>query len=306
MTKRIKNILLATLLSLLLAACIPTGARSIGVFTTDGRGKKVALSAPAQSIVTLSPPITEMLFAIGAGDAVIARDSFSDYPSEALGLPDIGGGFAEYDLETIVSLQPDLVIAGAINTPELIQSLEDLELTVFYLDNPADMEGTFDALRTLGELSGRQTEANTLIINLEARVKAVDDALENNTDRPVVYYELDATDPAAPYTGGSGSFYSAMLRRAGAENVGDALDLEWAQISLETLLLADPDFILLGDAMWGITPESVAERPGWDALSAVKGSRVLPFDDNLIARVGPRQVDGLEALVKIFHPDLFD
>jgi len=84
------------------------------------------------------------------------------------------------------------------------------------------------------------------------------------------------------------------------------LDMEWAQISLETLLLADPDYILLGDAMWGVTPESVAQRPGWDALSAVKESRVLPFDDNLIARVGPRQVDGLEALAELFHPDLFE
>ncbi|MCJ7824381.1 MAG: ABC transporter substrate-binding protein, partial [Anaerolineales bacterium] len=237
---------------------------------------------------------------------VTARDSFSDFPEAALDLSDIGGGFAEYDLETIVSLQPDLVIAGGINSPELMQSLEDLGLTVFFLANPEDLEGTFSAIKILGELSGRQTEANTLIVDLEARVKAVDGVLENISERPSVYYELDATDPAAPYTGGSGSFYSAMIRRAGAENVGDALDMEWAQISLETLLLADPDFILLGDAMWGVTPESVAERPGWSALSAVKGSRVLPFDDNLIARIGPRQVDGLEALAKVFHPDLFE
>ena len=306
MQKRIKIFILILILAILLGACIPAGVKSIGVFTTDGRGKKIVLNAPARSIVSLSPPITEMLFAIGAGNVVTARDSFSDFPEAALDLSDIGGGFAEYDLETIVSLQPDLVIAGGINSPELMQSLEDLGLTVFFLANPEDLEGTFSAIKILGELSGRQTEVNTLIVDLEARVKAVDGVLENISERPSIYYELDATDPAAPYTGGSGSFYSAMIRRAGAENVGDALDMEWAQISLETLLLADPDFILLGDAMWGVTPESVAERPGWSALSAVKGSRVLPFDDNLIARIGPRQVDGLEALAKVFHPDLFE
>ena len=294
------------ILAALLGACVPTTAKSIGIFVNDGLGKKITLSAPATSIVSLSPPITEMLYAIGAGETVTARDSFSDYPEAAAILPDIGGGFAEYDLETIVSLAPDLVIAGGINTPELVQSLEDLGLVVFYLSNPADLEGTFEAIRVLSVLSGYEAEGEALIAELEARVKAVDDALADVSERPSVYYELDATDPAAPYTGGPGSFYSTMISRAGGENVGDALEMEWAQISLETLLLEDPDFILLGDAMWGVTPESVAERPGWDALTAVKEGMVLPFDDNLIARIGPRQVDGLEALAKIFHPELFE
>ena len=299
------NLIIPILFAALLAGCVPAGAKSIGVFATDGRGEKVYLSGPAASIVSLSPPITEMLYAIGAGDALVARDSFSDYPAEAAALTDIGGGFADYDLETIAAMQPDLVVAGAINTPELVQSLEDLGLTVFYLDNPDDIEGAFDAMRELATLAGKGVEAEAAINDLEARVGAVDAALANVSDKPTVYYELDATDPAAPYTGGAGSFYSAMLARAGAQNVGDALESEWAQISLEALLQADPDYILLGDAMWGVTPESVAARPGWGALTAVQEGRVLPFDDNLIARIGPRQVDGLEALAKIFHPDLF-
>ena len=117
--------------------------------------------------------------------------------------------------------------------------------------------------------------------------------------------ELDATDPAKPYTPGPGTFYTAMIEQAGGANVGAELDSEWAQVSLEFLLVRDPQYILLGDAMWGVTPESIAERPGWDALTAVKEERVLPFDDNLIARIGPRQVDGLEALAQILHPEAF-
>jgi len=293
------------LFSLGLTSCGPLSLREAPITVTDGLEKEIQLDAPASTIISLSPPITEMLFAIGAGKQVIARDSFSDYPAEALELPDVGGGFSEYDLETIVSLKPDLVIAGSINTPELVQSLEELGLTVYYLANPATLEGMLDAIRALGQVSGHNSEAEELTAALESRIQAVDKALADTT--PVsVFYELDASDPAKPYTPGPGSFYSHLIQRAGGENIGDQLESEWAQAGLEFILIADPEFILLGDALWGVTPESVAERPGWDVLSAVKEGRVLPFDDNLLARIGPRQVDGLETLVRILHPEAFE
>ncbi|HUV15679.1 MAG TPA: ABC transporter substrate-binding protein [Pelolinea sp.] len=298
--------ILLIITAVLLSACEPGSAIKTQVSVIDGLGKEITLEAPAKSIVTLSPPITEMLFAIGAGGQIVARDSFSDFPAEALDLQDIGGGFSDYDLETILTLDPDVVIAGGINTPELVQSLEDLGLTVYYLANPASLEEMFGALHALGGISGHETEANNLANDLEARVKAVDDALSKDRNLISVFYELDATDPAKPYTPGPGSFYSHLIYRAGGDNIGDELGAEWAQAGLEFLLVRDPQFILLGDAMWGTTPESVAERPGWSALTAVKEGRVLPFDDNLLARIGPRQVDGLEVLARIFHPEAFE
>lgn len=298
-------ILIITLCAALtLGACAPAAVKQGEIELVDGLDRKIQLEAPAQTIVSLSPPITEMLFAIDAGGQVAARDSFSDYPQEALNLSDIGGGFADYDLESIVALKPDLVIAGGINTPEQVHSMEDLGVKVYYLANPSSLEGMFETLRALGTISAHEQKANQLANELEARVKSVDNALEGK-GLVSVFYELDATDPAKPYTPGPGSFYSHLIRRAGGDNIGDDLDTEWAQASLEFILVNDPQFILLGDAMWGVTPESLADRPGWDALSAVKEGRVLPFDDNLLARIGPRQVDGLEALAKVFHPDLF-
>lgn len=300
------QLIFIAILSILLGACAPLGLKEAQIEVLDGLGKEIRLKAPAKTIVTLSPPITEMLFSIGAGDQVVARDSFSDYPAEALDLPDISGGFSDYDLEAILALKPDLVIAGGINTPELVQSLEELGLTAYYLSNPATLEEMFATLRALGTISGHEKEAERLAMDLEARVKAVDAALAEAGKPVTVFYELDATDPAKPYTPGPGSFYSHLLRRAGAENLGDKLGSEWAQASLEFLLVSDPQFILLGDAMWGVTPDSLAQRPGWEALSAVKEGHVLPFDDNLLARIGPRQVDGLEALARIFHPEVFE
>ena len=305
-----KKLILFTTISMIIStvfsACSPTAiAVNADISMVDGLDKHITLDQPAEKIIALSPPITEMLYAIGAGDQVIARDSFSDYPEAALSLPDVGGGFAEYDLETIISFEPDLVIAGGINTPELVGSLEDLGLTVYYLANPSDLEGTFASIETLGLLSGHEDKAEELVIGLRSRVNVVSAILEGVGEKPTVYYELDATDTAKPYTPGPNTFYSSLIEMAGGENIGEKLEFEWAQISLEQLLIEDPDLILLGDAMWGITPESVAERAGWDSLTAVENGEVLPFVDNLIARIGPRQVDGLEALARIFHPDLF-
>lgn len=305
MKKIIALILVGLLAGLLAAGCNVFNANAGEISLSDGLNRQVNLAAPAQKIVSLTPPATEMLFAIGAGGQVAGRDTFSDYPQEVLALPDVGGGFGDYNLETIVSLAPDLVIAGSINTPEMVQSLEDLGLKVFYLANPQDLEGTFDSIQMLGKLSGHSKEADALTQGLRLRVEAVKDALKEATEKPLVFYELDASDPAKPYTAGPRTFYNAMIETAGGANVGAALSAEWVQIGLEALLSMDPDIIILGDAMWGITPESVAQRPGWDTLTAVKEGQVVPFDDNLIARIGPRQVDGLEALAAILHPEAF-
>jgi iron complex transport system substrate-binding protein len=305
MKKRFAQFIIVLLVGLLLAGCGPLKAQSGPITLTDGLNRKVALDAPAQKIVSLSPPIAEMLFAVGAGQQVIGRDTFSDFPESAKALPDVGGSYGKYSLETIVKLAPDLVIAGSINTPELVQSIEDLGLKVYYLANPSDLNGTFTALNTLGTLSGHTTEADKLVKTLSGRVDAVKAALKTISSMPTVYYELDATDPAKPYTPGPGTFYTSLIETAGGVNFGASLSGEWAQVSLEALLTVNPDLILLGDAMWGITPESVAQRPGWNALTAVKQGHVLPFDDNLIARIGPRQVDGLEALARVLHPEAF-
>jgi len=184
--------------------------------------------------------------------------------------------------------------------------MEELGLTVYYLNNPLDIAGTFEAMRTLAALSGHEAEAETLIAALQGRVDVVAAKLEGIAETPSVYYELDASDPAKPFTPGAGTFYTGLIAMAGGRSVTADLPSQWAQVSLEQLLVEDPDLILLGDAMWGVTPGSVAARPGWNALTAVKAGRVLPFDDNLIVRFGPRQVDGLEALAAIFHPEVFD
>ena len=272
---------------------------------TDGLGREVTLNGLPQRIISLAPSNTEILFAIGAGDQVVGRDTLSDFPEEASTVTDIGSTFEALNTELIVSLKPDLVLAAEINTPEQVKQLEDLGLTVYYLNNPATLEEMYDNLELVAQMTGHQEEAATLIESLTARVAVVDEKIAPISSRPGVFYELDGTDPAKPYTAGKGTFITQLIDRAGGYNIASELD-GYPQISLEQVVAADPAFIILGDARYGVTPESIAQRPGWENLSAVKNGKVLPFNDDLVSRPGPRLVDALEELAKLLRPELFE
>ena len=290
------------LFAIVTVALLTTGCESA---LTDGLNRSVKLKGPAQHIVSLAPSNTEILFAVGAGTQVVGRDTFSDYPEAAKAVQDIGGSMGKYNTEAIVALHPDLVLAGEINPPELVASLEQLGLTVYYLKNPTTLEEMYANLETVGALTGHASRAKTLVDSLKTRVAAVDVKIAPLNSRPSVYYELDASDPIKPFTAGPGTFVDLLISRAGGSNVGANLTSQWAQISLEQLVVTNPNIIILGDSAYGTSAASVKSRSGWEVLDAVKNDRIFPFDDNLVSRPGPRLVDGLEALAKLLHPDLF-
>ena len=299
-----KTLPIVLLFSLLFSACSSMAPASGNLTLTDGLGREVKLDGPAQQVVSLAPSITEALFAVGAGSQVAGRDELSDYPAEAQGVASIGSTFGPLNMEAILALEPDLVLAAEINTPEQVKALEDAGITVYYFKNPTDFDGLYELVRTVGTLTGHEQEAETLADSLSGRVKAVQDAVATVTEKPSVFYEIDGTDAAKPWTTGPGTFMDTMINMAGGVNIGDVLSEQYAQISAEELVLQDPDFIILGDTPYGITVQSVIERPGWSDLSAVKQGNIFPFDDNLASRPGPRLVDGLEELLKILHPEL--
>lgn len=272
---------------------------------TDGLGRIVTLAAIPQRIVSLAPSATEILFAVGAGEQVIGRDSFSNYPEEAVNLADIGGSMGSYSYETITSLNPDLVIAAEINTPEQVKALEDLGLSVYYIANPTSLEELYLILETAGTLTGNEQTASDLVDSLKARVEAVVEKTSYLAYKPVVFYELDGSEPAKPWTAGPGTFIDLLIDLAGGSNVGHVLSGAWAQISAEELLVQNPEIILLGDAAYGMTAEQVAARAGWENLRAVQEGKIYAFNDDLVSRPGPRLVDALEELSKLLHPEVY-
>jgi len=289
----------------MLAGCASPAAAPQAINLTDGLGRTVSLAEPAARIVSLAPSATEILFAVGAGEQVIGRDSFSNYPEAAANVQDVGGSMGDYSFEVIASLNPDLVIATEINTPEQVKALEDLGLTVYYIKNPVQLDGLFPILETVGQLTGHETEASALVKDLTARVAAVTETVAKAQTAPLVFYELDGSDPAKPWTSGPDTFMDQLIQMAGGVNVGAVMQDAWAQISLEELLVQDPDLILLGDAAYGVPAEQVAARSGWQTLSAVQNNTIHPFNDDTASRPGPRMVDALEELAKLLHPELY-
>lgn len=298
-----KTIIFALLVTLLLlTACKPVTPQTY----TDFLQREVTLTQPAQRIVSLAPSNTELLFAVGAGEQVVGREDFSDYPAEALDVPSVGGSLGDYNLEAIVALQPDLVLLTELHSPELVHSLEGLGLTVFYLGNPVVLEDLYTNIETVGKLTGHEKEAAALVADLTSRVSKVDELVAGTANRPVIFYELDATDPAKPWTAGPGTFVDQLVSRAGGVNLGSSLDGAWVQISQEELIIRDPDMIFLGDAAYGTTPEQVAARAGWENLQAVTKGQISSFDDDLVSRPGPRLVDGLIEFARLLHPEIAD
>ncbi len=134
----------------------------------------------------------------------------------------------------------------------------------------------------------------------------MDEKIVPLSSRIPVFYEIDATDPTKPWTYGPGTFGDLLIARAGGYNIGSIASDPYPQISIEQVVAANPSIIILGDSMWGVTPESVKVRPGWETLPAVASGSIHPFDDNLVSRPGPRLVDALEQLAKLLRPELFE
>jgi iron complex transport system substrate-binding protein len=145
-----------------------------------------------------------------------------------------------------------------------------------------------------------------LIADLQTRVKSVEEKIATAENSTIAFYELDGTDPANPWTTGSGTFIDYIITLAGGVNAAAALEGDFAQISSEELIAVNPDVILLSDAMYGTTPESVTERPGWNVITAIQNEAIYPFDPGLLSIPGPRLVDGLEELARLLHPGLFE
>ncbi|MBX3005415.1 MAG: ABC transporter substrate-binding protein [Anaerolineales bacterium] len=319
-----KRILSSLLLVALLAACAPAAAAvteapaavvaateapaviDTSINLVDDLGREVSLAAPAARIVSLAPSNTELLFAVGAGEQVVGRDPYSNFPEEASSIADIGDTYASLNTEFILSLEPDLVLAAGITPPEQVEQLEQVGITVYWLGNPTDLEGLYRNLETVGLLTGHETEALAAVDALSARAEAVLSKVATVTEKPTVFYEVDGqTDPNAPFTAGAGSFIDLIINLAGGSNVAGEVE-GYFPFSIEDLLVADPDVILLGDFAWGATVESVAARAGWGSLSAVTNGQVYPFNDDHMTRPGPRLINALEELAVLLHPDLFE
>jgi iron complex transport system substrate-binding protein len=278
----------------------PSAAPAFPTTLTDDEGTAVTLSAEPTKIVSLTPSATETLFALGVGARVVGKvEDLSVYPPDAAKIPDVAK-FGEVDVEKIVGLGADLVIAGGnnFNPPDKVAQLRTLKVPVLVLYAP-DIPTVFSDIELIGAAVGKSGPAKDLTASMQAGFDQVQ-AATKDLPKPRVFYELDASQKI--YTAADDSFLAAMIELAGGDPIttGSTTNFE---IPLETLITKDPEIILLGDAAYGTTAEIVEGRPGWGVMTAVKGKAIKPVDDVVITRPGPRLGDGLIALAAAIHPD---
>ena len=283
----------------------PTAAPAFPVTLTDDEGTKVAIAAEPARIVSLTPDTTETLFAIGAGSRVVGKvEDVANFPPEAASVP-IVARFSGIDIEQIVALEPDLVISGGVRLTQgdAVEQLRRAGIAVL-VSYPTTVDGGLASIRRVGQAVGLAAEAATLADSIRTRIDQLATLAAGATSKPRVFYEIDVT--GGIFTPPAGSIYGEMFRLAGAEPISGNASYK---ISLEELVAADPEVILLGDGASparpdGVKPESVGTRAGWGGMTAVKNGRIVVVDDIVITRPGPRLAEVLLALIKAIHPEL--
>lgn len=294
----------------------------------DDLGHHCVMSAYPQRIISLSPSLTEMLFAIGCDSTrIVGVTTFCDYPPAAMRIAKVGG-IVDASLEAMLLLRPDLVLATRGNPLELIESLMQLGIPVYAMEDRGDLARVFTNIRRLGEVTGRDAEANALADSLQSRLDAVSRATATLApqQRPRVYFgELGDV----LWTAGPGSHVDGVISAAGGANVAADAPDAWCPLALEAVLARDPEVYFGSYA--GIPASAIPRDPvaagaarterllaaqtrardylrghaAWRTTSLGREPRIFLVEEDRILRPGPRVIDVLEEFARFLHPELF-
>jgi iron complex transport system substrate-binding protein len=266
-----------------------------GVETTDMMGREIKLAAPATRVVALSAADCEILYAIGAGDLLVGRGEFCDYPAEVLAAPAVQSGM-ETNIEQIIALAPQVLFMSAMaQTEDQVKQLEAAGIQCVVSD-AKDINGVYQAITLIGAVTGRDAEAAAVVGQMEATLAELS-VHANDLEGKSVYFEVSPLQYGL-WTAGKGTFMDEIATMLGLKNVfADATG--WAEISEEQVIKANPD-IIVTVAMYfgeGQTPvDEILSRPGWQDVTAVKNGDILSLPNNELSRPGPRIADGATAL----------
>lgn len=286
----------------------PKPSSAFPMTVTDARGVAVTFDRAPQRIVSMSPPITETLFALGLGNRVVGVTRFCQFPEAAKTKEQIGG-VSDPSTEKIVSLAPDVVFVTVGNPMPVIEALEKAKIRVFSVD-PKSYEAVCEAVATLGRICGVPQAGEELSGRMRATAReiAAKVAAIPRDKRPSALLVV-WLDPL--FVAGPGTYMDDMLQLCGARNAAAETKNPWKEFSLEMAVAADPEVLVL---MAEHTPGAKDEKqmldklrasPSWQGVRAVRDGRVRLIHSDLIARTGPRLAEGLQLLARAIHPELF-
>ncbi|MFH1513656.1 MAG: ABC transporter substrate-binding protein [Bacillota bacterium] len=284
---------LGWLLALILTLTASCGlAETCAITGTDMTGREIALAGPATRIVALTAADCEILYALGAGETLVGRGAYCDYPAEVLNVPSVESGY-ETNLEQIIALEPQLVLMGTMaQSKEQVEMLESAGIAVA-VSSAGDIEGVYQSIALIGTLTGKTAQADALI----ADMRATFDALRETGISGSVYFEVSPLQYGL-WTAGSGTFMQEIADILGLANIFADLD-GWAQVSEEQVLLRNPDYIVTTATDYGVEPspgEEILSRTGWESVTAIQNNAVFSGFGDSITRPGPRLSQGAQSL----------
>jgi iron complex transport system substrate-binding protein len=294
----------AALLAGMLGGCTTTPPTLTNFTIIDSKGREVPIKDNhPQKIVSLAPSNTEILFALGLGERIVGVTDWCDYPPEAKLKPSVGS-YDSPNIETIVAMEPDLILADIEQTDETYQLLENRGLTVVAII-PHNLDEVLETITLIGIITGQDKEAADLVTDMQNRIDNITEKTSQLTEaqKPRVFYII-WSDPI--WTTGNGTFEDALIEIAGGKNIAHDLS-GWTTINLEAVLAANPQVMIAGVGMGeggDIPMQFIQTEPRLADTDARINGRIYSFDMNIIARPGPRIVDALEQLFQLIHPEL--
>lgn len=263
---------------------------------TGTDGTEITINEEPEKIVSMGPNMTEILYAIGAGDKLVGRTDYCDYPAAVSEVESVGS-ISNADIEKILSLEPDLVLASTHFSDDAVKQLDDAGVPVLYLYDEGDMEGVYDMISLVGEAVNCEEAAEKTVDEMQTKMDYVSDRLANADENPTVYYVVGYGE-YGDYTAGGDTFVNGILTAAGGDNI--ASDVEGWSYSTETLLEKDPQYVILN-----AYEEGFCTTDPYTELSAVKNGFVETIDTNMLDRQGPRNADAVVELAQMLHPECF-
>jgi iron complex transport system substrate-binding protein len=264
----------------------------------DSKGKEVVIEKEPKRIISVAPSVTELIYALGKGDELVGRTDYDDYPEQVKNVQSIGS-LTDPNVEKIIELKPDVVVASTHFKDDVAKKLEDLGIKVVVLYNAKDFNGAYDSINTLGQIINAQDNAKNLVASMKKKIEDVKEKVKGK-ETPKAYYVV-GFGKDGDYTATGDTFIGQMIEMAGGNNI--AKDGAGWKYSLEKIIENGPEYIVISKN-FGMKDQFITTA-GYKELSAVKNNKVIEIDDNLLNRQGPRLADGVEALAKILHPDVF-
>lgn len=266
---------------------------------TDSNGNEVVIESEPKRIISVAPSITELVYALGKGDNLVGRTDYCDYPEEAKTAPSIGS-LTDPNIEKIVELKPDIVIASTHFKDDVAKKLEDLGIKIVVINDSESIDGAYNSMNKVGEILNAKDKAEEVVNSNKKKIEEIKEKVKD-AEAPKAYYVV-GFGKNGDFTATGDTFIAEMLGLAGGKNI--AQDATGWAYSLEKLIENDPEYIIISKN-YGMKDEFMA-TDSYKELSAVKNNKVFEIDDNLVNRQGPRIAEGVEALAKILHPDLFE